>query len=53
MASIDLSKYSEKEKVKTPAKKQESSGRVSDILNTEISFFEKKFGAKEKEGFYS
>lgn len=53
MASIDLSKYSEKEKVKTPAKKQEGSGRVSDILNTEISFFEKKFGAKEKEGFYS
>ncbi|MBA3681210.1 MAG: type II secretion system F family protein [Bacteroidetes bacterium] len=51
MASIDLSKYSEKEK-KT-AKKTQSSGGMSDILNTEISFLEKKFGAKEKEGFYS
>ncbi len=53
MASIDLSKYSEKEKVKTPVKKTKETGGISDVLNTEISFFEKKFGAKEKEGFYS
>lgn len=53
MASIDLSKYSEKEKAKTSAKKVKNSGGISDVLNTEISFLEKKFGAKEKEGFYS
>jgi len=53
LASIDLSKYSEKEKVNISTKSNESSSRLSDLLNTEISFLEKKFGAKEKEGFYS
>ncbi|MEO6303208.1 MAG: type II secretion system F family protein, partial [Bacteroidia bacterium] len=53
MASIDLSKYSEKKKVKAPAKKNGDSDRIGTILNTEISFFEKKFGPKEKEAFYS
>lgn len=53
MASIDLSKYSEKEKVKKPPRKAKNTGGISDVLNTEISFLEKKFGAKEKEGFYS
>lgn len=53
MASIDLSKYSQKEKTRAPAKTAKGSGGLTDVLNTEISFFEKKFGAKEKEGFYS
>ena len=53
MAGIDLSKYSEttilqKRDVKNPEK-----GGLSGLLNTEITFLEKKFGAKEKEGFYS
>lgn len=50
MASIDLSKYSE-QAVSPSAPGSEDS--VSSLLNKEISFFEKKFGAKEKEGFYS
>ncbi len=53
MASIDISKYSEKEKIKLPSKKDNDGNRFNTILNTEISFFEKKFGPKEKEAFYS
>ncbi len=53
MASIDLSKYPDKEKVKAATKKAKENSALSDVLNTEISFLEKKFGAKEKEGFYS
>lgn len=52
MAGIDLSKYAEKEKKKGSVKK-ESGKNISDILNTEITFLEKKFGPKEKEGLYS
>lgn len=53
MASIDLSKYSEKEVKKVSKNSSETKTGISDILNTEISFFEKKFGAKEKESIYS
>ena len=52
MAGIDLSKYSEKDKKKVPGNKDPGKN-ISDILNTEITFLEKKFGPKEKEGFYS
>ncbi len=53
MSGIDLSKYTEQHVFqKTPSKTLDAEG-LSGLLNTEISFFEKKFGAKEKEGFYS
>jgi type IV pilus assembly protein PilC len=53
MTSIDLSKYSELKKLPLTAEKSSGTKSISDILNAEISFFEKKFGAKEKEAFYS
>lgn len=53
MASIDLSKYSEKERKKVLKPLVETKSGISDMLNTEISFLEKKFGAKEKESIYS
>ncbi|PBQ30233.1 general secretion pathway protein GspF [Sphingobacteriaceae bacterium] len=52
MATIDLTKYAQKESSKT-APEARVGQSLSGILNKEISFFEKKFGAKEKEGFYS
>jgi type IV pilus assembly protein PilC len=54
LAQLDLSKYSNQPPQKNkslPAKKE--GGGFSDLMNTEIKFFEKKFGAKEKEAFYS
>lgn len=51
MASIDLSKYSENKP--TALKSSKDGSGMSDLLNTEISFLEKKLGPKEKEGFYS
>lgn len=53
MASIDLTKYSEKKDKKVSKPSSETKSDISNILNTEISFFEKKFGAKEKESIYS
>ncbi|MGE0567811.1 MAG: type II secretion system F family protein [Bacteroidia bacterium] len=51
MSGIDISKYSSDIEILT--KSRENKNGLSDILNKEISFLEKKFGAKEKEGFYS
>ncbi|MCE3226605.1 MAG: GspF-like type secretion system protein [Bacteroidetes bacterium] len=55
MAGIDLSKYGAKSKETSQKSKEKTADpkNLSDILNTEISFLEKKFGPKEKEGFYS
>jgi len=53
MATIDLAKYSEKETLKESVAKNTAGRDLSGILSTEINFLEKKFGAKEKEGFYS
>jgi type IV pilus assembly protein PilC len=53
LASIDLSKYSEKETKKVSKSMAKNKSGISEILNTEISFFEKQFGAKEKESIYS
>jgi type IV pilus assembly protein PilC len=53
LAGIDLSKYSENISQKQKTKKPSDRKGMSEILNIEISFFEKKFGAKEKEAFYS
>lgn len=52
MASIDLSKYPDKKTATSPAK-QAGNSELTGLLNMEIVFFEKKFGPKEKEGFYS
>lgn len=53
MAGIDLSKYSETAILQKKDVKNPEEGGLSQLLNTEINFLEKKFGAKEKEGFYS
>ncbi|MCC6370238.1 MAG: type II secretion system F family protein [Bacteroidia bacterium] len=51
MAGIDLSKYSTTTASSKSTVAEEKS--VTQLLNREITFFEKKFGPKEKEGFYS
>src|ERR1041385_5405306 len=53
MTSIDLSKYSDLKRASASQGKEQNSKALSDILNTEISWLEKKFGPKEKEAFYS
>jgi type IV pilus assembly protein PilC len=53
MATLDISKYSERVQTKSSASKNTAKSGVTDLLNTEITFLEKKFGPKEKEGFYS
>jgi type IV pilus assembly protein PilC len=53
MAVIDLAKYSEKQVVKPKTEKAVKESGISNFMNMEITFFEKKFGAKEKEAFYS
>jgi type IV pilus assembly protein PilC len=53
LASIDISKYSEAKSVFETEKKISEGKGISELLQTEISFLEKKFGAKEKEAFYS
>jgi type IV pilus assembly protein PilC len=50
MAGIDLSKYSEKEQSSESAVGTKG---LSELMNKEITLFEKKFGPKEKEAFYS
>lgn len=52
MAELDLSKYTEKKK-KPVSKNSDNEKGISELLNKEISFLEKKFGPKEKESFYS
>lgn len=52
MAQIDLKKYQQKSSVSSA--KNESKGRgLADVMNMELRWMEKKFGAKEKEAFYS
>lgn len=55
MSGLDLSKY--QKTGATPAAAGPATGAkesgISKLLNTEISFFEKKFDAKQKEWFYS
>lgn len=53
MQSIDLSKYAATQTTATPLSKKEREGSVTEVLNREIKLFSKKFGAKEKEAFYS
>jgi type IV pilus assembly protein PilC len=54
MNSIDLSKYSEFKGTVIQRESNVTKKRgLNEILNTEISLFEKKFGPKEKEAFYS
>ncbi|MBP7809084.1 MAG: type II secretion system F family protein [Bacteroidia bacterium] len=55
MKSIDLSKYSNTKK-KGASLNSDSASEVSGLsklLHTEIKLFEKKFGAKQKESFYT
>lgn len=56
MSSIDLSKYkSNNDKPSRKNDKGESSlaDKLSNALNSDIALFDKKFGAKQKEAFYS
>lgn len=53
MSNIDLSKYSKQNPKTTGAKGKEVSSGLSDVLNKEITFLEKKFGPKEKEAVYT
>lgn len=53
MASIDISKYSEIKVSSVKVKESRKGKGLSDLMQTEISFLEKRFGAKEKEAFYS
>ena len=53
MSGIDLSKYAEQSVFQSRGSKTINANRVAGLLNTEVTFLEKKFGAKEKEGFYS
>lgn len=53
MAGLDLSKYAEPGSLQKKSIKNSENEGLSGLLNTEITFLEKKFGAKEKEGFYS
>lgn len=53
MAGIDISKYSQETTFVRNVSEKKNERGVADLLNREIKFFEKKFGAKEKESFYS
>ncbi len=56
MSSIDLSKYQSKPDKKDTQPKNEQGSvveKLSTALNTDIKIFEKKFGAVQKEAFYS
>ena len=56
MSSIDLSKYKTEpnKKMATPNDPKDSlTEKLSHILSTDIALFDKKFGAKQKEAFYS
>lgn len=54
MAQIDLSKYKGKpENIASIEKVSDGGGSLTNLLNTEIKLFERKFDAKQKEWFYS
>lgn len=53
MASIDISKYVEVKAEAAKANKTADGKGIAELMQMEISFMEKKFGAKEKEAFYS
>jgi len=53
MAVIDLAKYQEKAAQSPSGTAKETKEGLSGFLNMEITFMQKKFGPKEKEGFYS
>lgn len=53
MGSIDISKYSVKTITVKDTKEAGVGNGISKILNTEIKIFEKKFGPKQKEWFYT
>jgi len=50
---IDLAKYQEKAAQSPSGTAKETKEGLSGFLNMEITFMQKKFGPKEKEGFYS
>lgn len=52
MAQIDLKKYQQKSSAPS-AKSEPKSRGLTDVMNMEVRWMEKKFGAKEKEAFYS
>lgn len=52
MAQIDLKKYQQKSSAPS-AKIEPKSRGLLDVMNMEVRWMEKKFGAKEKEAFYS
>jgi type IV pilus assembly protein PilC len=53
MADIDLTKYPGKPLARADIRPSAAAENMSSLLNKEITFLEKKFGPKEKEGFYS
>ncbi len=56
MSSIDLSKYQNKPANKPEVTKESQNSladKLSNTLNADIALFDKKFGAKQKEAFYS
>lgn len=54
MSSINISNIKPKPQEQKPVKPEESlAGNLSNVLNKDIELFEKKFGAKQKEAFYS
>lgn len=56
MSSLDLSRYRPKPDKKPAAPAEEGSSlseKLSDTLNQDIAFFDKKFGQQQKEAFYS
>lgn len=56
MSSIDLSKYQNTSKKPSQSNEKDENSlgdKLSNALNTDIAFFDKKFGHKQKEGFYS
>jgi type IV pilus assembly protein PilC len=53
MASIDLSKYQVRGTELNKEAETSLGDSIKKVLNTEINIFEKKFGSKQKEWFYS
>lgn len=54
MSSINISNIKPKQQEPKPGNPEESlANNLSNVLNKDIELFEKKFGAKQKEAFYS
>jgi type IV pilus assembly protein PilC len=53
MAGVDLLKYQERKAHRSQEAEGKKASMNTGFLNKEITFLEKKFGAKEKEAFYS